>query len=312
MSDSLTDSFEALLRRDPNTPAIADVDAWWQTHVEVTDGASPAAAAVLGGFAADRLAYAFASGYAAALRQLIGPDEAPRRRALCASESEGAHPSKLRTTLTLDEGGGGSITGDKSFATLGHLADELLVVAVTGQDEQGRNRLRVARIPPTREGVSFGQPVSPTFVPELPHVPLSLREVRVEPEELIPGDGYLSVLKPFRTLEDAHVFLAVLGWLTKIGRHVGWPDEFVERGLGLIAGLTCVAASPSPLSPAVHRVLGGLLAASKEHIVRLESSVAWQALAEEDRVRWARDRRLLEVAGQARAARLQAARDRPQ
>ncbi|WP_240480429.1 acyl-CoA/acyl-ACP dehydrogenase [Enhygromyxa salina] len=306
--DDPTKLFEALLRRDPNTPAIASVDAWWQTHLEVTRGASPAAAAVLGGFAADRLAYAFGSGYTAALRQLLGADQAPLRRALCATEAEGAHPSKLACTLTLTEDGGGRITGDKSFATLGHLADELLVVAVSGQDEQGRNRLRVARIPVAREGVSFGDPVSPTFVPELPHAPVSLREVRVEPSELLPGDGYLRVLKPFRTIEDAHVFLAVLGWLTKLGRHVGWPHEFVERGLSLIAGLLPVAASSQPLSPAVHRVLGGLLAASTEHLIRLENSLAWRALAEQDRVRWTRDRRLLEVASEARGARLKTAR----
>lgn len=308
--DSPTALFELLLNLDPNTPGIADEDAWWQTHLAVTHGATPAAAAVLGGFAADRLAYAFGSGYTAALRQLLGADQAPLRRALCATEAEGAHPSKLQCTLTLDDEGGGRITGDKSFATLGHLADELLVVAVTGRDEQGRNCLRVARIPAAREGVSFGEAVRPTFVPELPHAPVRLREVRVEPHELLPGDGYLSVLKPFRTIEDTHVFLAVLGWLTKIGRHVGWPHEFVERGLSLIAGLMPVAASSLPLSPALHRVLGGLLAASNEHLIRLESSVAWRAVAEQDRVRWARDRRILEVAGEARGARLMGARAR--
>ena len=39
---------------------------------------------------------------------------------------------------------------------------ELLVVATTGRDEQGRNQLRVARIPAKREGILYGEPVSPT------------------------------------------------------------------------------------------------------------------------------------------------------
>jgi acyl-CoA dehydrogenase len=302
--------FEALLDRDPNTPAIDDVDDWWRTHLEATADTTPAAAAVLGGFAADRLAWAFASGYMAALRQLLGPDAPPRRRALCATEADGGgHPSKLRCTLTLDaEAGGGTLDGDKSFATLGHLADELLVVATIGRDEQGRNQLRVAQIPATREGVAFGEPVRPTFVPELPHAPLQLRGVRVEAGELLSGDGYLRVLKPFRTIEDTHVFLAVLGWLTRIGRHVGWPHEFVERNLALVAGLLPVATASDPLSPALHRVLGGVLAASHEHLERLESSIAWRAVPELDRTRWARDRRLLDVAGGVRKARLDAAR----
>jgi acyl-CoA dehydrogenase len=302
-----TQLFEALLHLDPNTPEMPDVDSWWQTHLELTRGTSPAAAAVLGGFAADRLAYAFASGYMAALDQLLGA-EVPRRRSLCATEARGAQPSQLECRLDLDDAGGGRLSGEKSFATMGHLADELLIVATTGRDEQGRNQLRVARIPADREGILYGEPVSPTFVPELPHAPVSLRDVRVEPDELLPGDGYLTVLKPFRTIEDAHVFLAVLGYLTKLARQVGCPPELVERGSMLISALLPVAASPRPLSGAVHRVLGGCIAASRWHITALEGSPAWAELPETTRSRWLRDRRLLEVAGTVRNRRLEVAR----
>jgi acyl-CoA dehydrogenase len=299
--------FDALLRLDPNTSEMPDVESWWQTHLDVTRGASPAAAAVLGGFAADRLAYAFASGYMAALDQLLGT-EIPRRRSLCATEARGAQPSMLECRLDLDESGGGRLSGEKSFATLGHLADELLIVATTGRDAEGRNQLRVAKIPANREGIRYGEAVSPTFVPELPHAPLSLHDVRVEPDELLPGDGYLTVLKPFRTVEDAHVFLAVLGYLTKLSRQAACPPEIVERGLSLISGLMPVAASPRPLSPAIHRVLGGSIAASRWHITALEGSPEWAELPESTRSRWARDRRLLEVAGKVRNRRLEVAR----
>lgn len=298
--------FEALLGRDLDTPQMPDVESWWQTHLEVAHETSPAMAAVLGGFAADRLAYAFASGYTAALDRLLGGPT--RRRALCATEARGAQPSMLECRLDLDGAGGGRLSGEKSFATLGHLADELVIVATTGLDAEGRNQLRVARIPPNREGVRFGEPVSPTFVPELPHAPLHLRDVRVEPDELLPGDGYLSVLKPFRTVEDTHVFLAVLGWLTKLGRQIAAPPELVERGLFLISGLMPIATSPRPLSPALHRVLGGAIAASRQHIAALEASTAWAELPELTRSRWVRDRRLLDVAGTVRARRLEVAR----
>lgn len=301
--------FEALLRLDPNTSEMPDVEHWWQAHLEVSRGVSPGAAAVLGGFRADRLAYAFASGYMAALDQLLGT-ETPRRRSLCATEARGAQPGMLECRLDLDEDGGGRLSGEKSFATLGHLADELLIIATTGRDADGRNQLRVAKIPANREGVRYGEPVSPTFVPELPHAPLSLHDVRVEPDELLPGDGYLTVLKPFRTVEDAHVFLAVLGWLTKLARLAGAPPEIVERGLSLISGLLPVAASPIPLSSAVHRVLGGSIAASRWHITALEGSPAWAQLPETTRSRWVRDRRLLEVASKVRSRRLEVARSR--
>jgi acyl-CoA dehydrogenase len=302
--------FEALLHLDPNTPEMPDVESWWQKHREITRGTSPGAAAVLGGFWADRLAYAFASGYTAALGQLLGTD-VPRRRSLCATEARGVQPSQIECRLDLDDAGGGRLSGEKSFATLGHLADELLIVATTGRDEAGRNQLRVAKIPADREGIRYGEPVSPTFVPELPHAPLSLHDVRVEPDELLPGDGYLTVLKPFRTVEDAHVFLAVLGWLTKVARQVACPPELVERSLMLISALLPVAASPRPLSPAVHRVLGGCIAASRWHITALEGSPAWAELPESTRSRWARDRRLLEVAGKVRNRRLEVARSNP-
>src|SRR6185295_12162882 len=150
---------------------------WWQTHLHVASGSSPAIAAVLGGFSADRLGYAFASGYTAALDRLLGGPT--QRRSLCATEARGAQPSQIECRLDLDAAGGGRLSGEKSFATLGHLADELVIVATVGRDAEGRNQLRVARIPSNREGVQFGEPVRPTFVPELPHAPLRLHDVRV-------------------------------------------------------------------------------------------------------------------------------------
>jgi acyl-CoA dehydrogenase len=301
-----TDLFEVLLSRDPATPEMPDVESWWRTYLEAAQDQAPEVAAVLGGFAADRLAWAFASGYTAALDRLLGGPTC--RRSLCATEARGAQPSQLECRLDLDGSGGGRLSGEKSFATLGHLAQELVIVATTGRDAEGRNQLRVAKIPADREGVAFGEAVSPTFVPELPHAPLRLHDVRVEPDELLLGDGYLAVLKPFRTVEDTHVFLATLGWLTKLARSVSCPPEIVERGLNLIAGLLPIAASPRPLSGALHRVLGGAIAAARWHITALEGSPAWAELPEVTRSRWARDRRLLDVAGTARARRLDVAR----
>ncbi len=36
--------------------------------------------------------------------------------------------------------------------------------------------------------------------------------MHVADDELLPGDGYDDLLKPFRTIEDTHVLAAAVGW----------------------------------------------------------------------------------------------------
>ena len=53
---------------------------------------------------------------------------------------------------------------------------------------------------------------------EIPHAEVGLDRVRVEASAVLPGDGYADYVKPFRTIEDAHVHCALLGYL--VARHV--------------------------------------------------------------------------------------------
>src|SRR5690606_8056571 len=96
--------------------------------------------ALWGGFEADRLGYAFVAGYQAALDRLLAiaaVDAVPRRSqrmSLAATESGGAHPRAIATTLEAQPDGSFVLRGEKTFATLASAADELLVVASIGAD----------------------------------------------------------------------------------------------------------------------------------------------------------------------------------
>lgn len=278
---------------------VPGLSAWWERHATAGAGlALPFDRAVAGGFAADRLGYAFASGYHEALRHLV-PDLGTIPAALCATEDGGAHPKAIRTTLS-----GGRLNGAKSFVTLGDEAALLLVVASIGTDESGRNRLVVVRLPADRPGVVREPAPAVPFIPEVGHARLRLTDVEVPPDEVLPGDGYEDVLKPFRTIEDCHVHGALLGYLVQVGRHAGWPRTLVQELLHHLAALRDLAAAP-PLAPGAHLALGGFF----QSLGRLLDEVAplWRSTSPDEQSRWERDRPLLGVAGTARAARLQAA-----
>lgn len=253
--------------------------------------------AIAGGFDADRLGYAFACGYVAALAALA-PDLARGRLfALCATEEGGAHPRAIATRLD-----GDTVDGRKLFATLATHVDALLVVATTGADAEGRNRLRVAIVDARAPGVTMTRLPQTPFAPEIPHAEVRFAAAKVE--RVLDGDGYDRYLKPFRTIEDVHVLGATLGYLTRVARASGWPREVVIEMTALLAAARAIAAD-DPSDPATHVALAGLFAQSRALVARLEPH--WSSVAPEVRDRWARDRELLEVAGRARAQRLESA-----
>jgi acyl-CoA dehydrogenase len=264
--------------------------------------------AALGGLVAGSLGWAFAAGYQAALARLDPQGiHGGALGSLCATEEGGGHPRAIRASLTAS-GDRFVLSGAKSFVTLGADADVLLVVASTGQrevgegDERGRNRLRVARIPSRRAGVTIlaGPPLP--FVPEIVHAKATFEAVAVGASELLPGDGYDDALKPFRTIEDIHVNAAVLGWAVGVAKVSDWPAAWIEEALGLVLLLCSLGGAP-PLAPETHIVLAGAQAAAH----RLLDAASWSTASAEARSCWDRDRRLLEVASGVRAARLRAA-----
>jgi hypothetical protein len=258
--------------------------------------------AALGGRCAEGLGWAFACGYEAALRRIPGAGAEGQLVCLAATEEGGGHPRAIRTTLTPREGGGWELAGDKAWITLGTDADVLLVVASTGQDDRGRNRLRAARVPSSRAGVTL-EPCAPLpFAPEIAHARLHLRSVHVADEELLPGDGYDDLLKPFRTLEDTHVVAAALGWALGVGQTSPWDPAWTERALATLVALRAIGQA-DPSRPETHVALAGAMDLARTLLVGAD----WARAPEATRARWERDRPLLDVARGVRAARLEAA-----
>ena len=131
-----------------DTACLDSVTAWKKVFDEASVGWDvPADRAVIGGFLADRTAYAFAAGYESGLRRLV--PALPERAivSFCVTEEKGGHPSTIRTTLK-EEGTGNSfsLTGGKKFITMANEADLLLVAASTGLAPDGKNSIRMALI----------------------------------------------------------------------------------------------------------------------------------------------------------------------
>ncbi len=256
------------------------------------------------GFNADRLGYAFAGGYRAALARLI--PGLTSRACLCASEEGGAHPKLIRTTLTpeSDGAGGWRLTGKKTWVTLGTEAEELLVIATTGADAQGRNVLRLARVPAHRAGVTLVAKEATPFAPEVPHAEAVFDSVALSANEILPGDGYERYLKPFRTIEDTHVLAATLGYLLSVARRAAWPRAVVEQTIGVLLSLREIGAA-EPSRAETHLALSGAFQLARR--IFAETDPLWASADPEESARWQRDKVLLEVAEKARALRIEAA-----
>jgi hypothetical protein len=289
-------AIECVLAARP--PAVEALAAWWEATAEVR-GRWPGSIerALVGGAHADRIGFAFAGGYAEALRALVpGLDGIA---ALCATEAGGNHPRAIRTALTSTGAGTYELTGHKKWATIGPIATTFLVVATTGDGADGRPRLRVVRVPAAAPGVRVVASSAP-FIPEIPHAEVELERVAVTDADVLPGDGYTQYLKPFRTVEDLHVHAALIGYLVGVARRRSMARELVESLLAL-AVATRALSDTGAASPAAHLALAGTM----DLVARVVDDIerAWSTTPDAEWERWQRDRALLRVAGTARGAR---------
>ena len=301
----MTDLLAHLLTADASPVACTTVEAWWP---RLLAAAAPFATtidrAIAGGFAADRLGWAFAAGYHQALQGLVPtlPPQLPA--ALAATEEGGGHPSAMNTTLFPAAKGEWSLSGIKRFVTLGRYARTLLVVASVGTDASGRNALRLARVSAAAPGVTLEALPATAFAPEIEHAQAVFTDVRLAAADLLPGDGYDRYLKPFRTLEDLHVVGASLGHLLGASRRYAWPESLHEELLATVVAVRALAAL-SPASAAVHVALAGVFRAMGR--VTAAADGFYGAAVDDEATRWARDRGLLRVAERVREQRRVAA-----
>jgi alkylation response protein AidB-like acyl-CoA dehydrogenase len=268
---------------------------------------SSIARAVRAGARADRLGYAFVGGYFAALGAL---DPASRARPTClaATEVAGVHPRSIETTLVDRPGVGLSLRGQKTFVTLATDAERMIVIARRDEGEPaGPKRALVAvRVPTDRAGVRIEARPPTVFAPEVPHARVLLEDVEVDPSEVLEGHGWDDWLRPFRTVEDAHVLASLVGYVLAVAREAGSADRVAaEAAVGLGALL---AIEGDWRSSGSHVTLDGAFGVVRRAFAAtLEAMPA--AMATEKR-RLERDAPLLLVAEGARQKRIAAALER--
>ena len=305
-------ALDACLRAPTQVPARASVAEWWPRWRQgAALAATPAEQAMLGGFDADRVGWAFASGYQAALRALLPQLPADAVAAFCVTEESGNRPRDIRTRITPQADGAVVISGAKRWTTLGPDSSLLLIVgALPPAENSARAILKVARVPVGTAGLQLLPMPETRFVPEVPHARVMLDDVRVDAAALLPGDGYERYVKPFRTLEDAHVTLAVLAYLLREARQRGWPAGFAEQLCATMVVL-CDVAGAAADAPVTHVVLAGALA--QAHALYGEAGTLWATAGDDPAAqRWVRDAALFGVAGSARSQRAARAWERLQ
>ncbi|MEK6245756.1 MAG: acyl-CoA dehydrogenase family protein [Pseudomonadota bacterium] len=277
------------------------VSEWWPRYRSIA-AEHPATIhqAIAGGFVADRVGWAFASGYQAALHSLF-PDAADDRIcALCVTETEGNSPKAIRTSLRRS-GDGWILNGSKRWTTLGPDGSLFFVAARDEAASGERASIRVALIDSNARGLKIESMPPTKFVPEVPHAQLQFENVKIAESEILPGDGYTKYVKPFRTVEDIHVNAAIVAYLVREARRLDWPKHWIERAAALLASLQELSRA-SPSAPETHITLAGALAIGGGLIA--ETDAFWEAAASDPAAqRWQRDRALLKVASSARELR---------
>src|SRR5437773_5664663 len=274
----------ACLQSLPYPREIVDVADWWTVWRSLASAATgPAAQAIAGGFAADRVGWAFASGYQAAMRALVPGLPHDTLVAFCVTEAEGNRPRDIRTTITPQADGMLRIDGAKRWTTLGPAGTLLLVVgALPAPPDAEKPALRVARVPVPTPGLIVEPMPATRFVPEVPHAQLRMQNLRVSADALLPGDGYDAYVKPFRTIEDLHVTLAVLAYLLRESRMRRWPAAFTEEVVAALALLSHLAGEDAR-APATHVALAGALRVA--HRLYAGAQPLWSADSEDPAAR---------------------------
>lgn len=305
------DDLRFCLTQPTDLPAPDGLSSWCEQWRRLAaERHNPLGLALRGGFAADRVGWAFAAGYQSALRQLIqvngGTVGDQELLAMCATEADGNRPRDIGTRIVDNGPGGITVTGRKTWTTLGSACTGLLVVGRVDPGGEGdRPAIKIARIDTHAQGVSLVEKPPLEFVPEVPHVAAVFDGAKAE--ALLPGDGYSDFVKPFRTVEDTFIALAVQAWLLREGRARQWPASFLEGVVASLAGLGAVAAQP-PAAPTTHIALTGALARANE--LYQQADQLWAGEQDAAAERWRRDRPLFQVAGKPRALRAQRAWER--
>lgn len=285
-----------LLLAAPGEPvryeSLSDWRPAWDASQARHAAKGPFAAAIAAALCADRLAWAFFSGYQGAIQSAFGDRVAPgMASSLCVSES-GRGITDMATVLRRD-GDRFLLQGSKSWVLANLPGLTLFVLAKDAQGPaKGLGSMRMVQLPLEVEGVRCGDSRPQSIIPELPHAALQFDAVRVDPAQCLPGDGFADHAKPFRLREDLFVTGAALAYLLAEAKMGAWPTSWCERCIAAIAGL----ASCAPLEARdarTHVLAAGALAFAGE--VLRGSEQQWTNGQVVARERWQRDRAVLSL-----------------
>jgi len=251
--------------------------------------------------AGDRLT-AGAAGHQAAIRRLFPDTPDAAVTAFCVSEDQGPRPSGIRTTLT-PSGDGFVLNGSKKWGSMAPLADLLYVAASLGERD-GRNQLRMVRVPAGRPGLVLDPAPYAGYQGHMPIADLRLTDLAVGAEAVLPQDAYVAFIKPFRLVEDVYGTAATQIALLRLGRVHGWSQEVLEDLTGLILQAHAISATPMD-RPADVVLMSAYFRASGDLWTRLAS--AWAQVPEGIRAAWHPEAGTLGVAARARETRRQTA-----
>lgn len=276
-----------LLDRLPST----ELNSWYTNLLANADGLDPIGLAMLGGRLASTPGLAFLAGYQAALRALW-PAAPLSLGAFCVTERRSVRPADLSTRLN-----DGHLQGCKDFVTAGTAADWYLVAA-RSEPAGEAPRLKLCMMHKTAPGVRLEELPPLPMLADIPHARLYLADAAAD---VLPGDGWDDYVKPFRSIEDLHVLMALTAWLYGVGLDCGWPRHLQLRLAGLLATGAELARHDAK-DPVTHVLLAGLFAQSDGLEAELDAALAstpqpWAGL-------WRRDRSLLKLAAAARGKRL--------
>ena len=267
----------------------------------------PVDMAIAGGFLANCPAYAFATGYWAALYRLMPDLSKISVPALCISEKHGAHPGRIKCRLERSDanghaGGRWRLNGKKHFVTCAREAELLIVAASTGTDADGKNRLRMALVDRATSGITVRPLEKPiAILPEISHGIVKFSDVEVSGSDILPEDGYLSYIKPFRTIEDLHVLASILGYLLRVASLFDWPNNVKEQMIALLLAIRTTSMADFRTAE-IHIATGGVTESFNCLLSNIEEY--WNLVDHETQNTWKRDRTVLNIAQTARQKRL--------
>src|SRR6185503_1328372 len=131
------------------------VKQWWPRHRAIAnEHPDPIHQAIIGGFVADRVGWAFASGYQAALRALFPDMPGDRICALCVTEADGNSPKAIKSSLTKSNGDW-ALNGCKRWTTLGPEGALFFVAARDEAASGARASIKIARVNSSAPGLKI-------------------------------------------------------------------------------------------------------------------------------------------------------------